>query len=353
MSPPPKHEVTNLVELEERREPLRRGLRIWHLLLPTSGDDLRAYKSLLKYAKPYRGKILLSIALSLLSAIFMGGQLALMNGALVKIFSSASLPPDPPKPSEKQPAAPVDPAPPPASEKSTTPAETEHEKTFVRSVKEWWEEKRTAFENWIYDRFGIQHPPADPGGEHRKTREKSELLNLCALEKSQRAALLWILCGLLVVFTVLASVAKYGQSVIVTGASRRVVRDIRAAVFGHLMSLSVRFHQKNHSAQLVSRITGDLEIFGRFLTEALVRFIQDFLDFAGMLFFITLNGGVFIFVIAGVMGAAIAPVNAIARKLRKSDRHSQAGMAEIAIVITEALTGHRVVKAFASEDREY
>jgi len=28
MSPPPKHEVTNLVELEERREPLRRRLRI-------------------------------------------------------------------------------------------------------------------------------------------------------------------------------------------------------------------------------------------------------------------------------------------------------------------------------------
>jgi subfamily B ATP-binding cassette protein MsbA len=350
--PPQKHEVTNLVELEERREPLRRGLRIWHLLLPTSGDDLRAYKSLLKYAKPYRGKILLSIALSLLSAIFMGGQLALMNGALVKIFSSASMPPDPPKPGEKAPAPPANPQSVPGAEKPTAPEPTEHEKTFVRSVKDWWEEKRTAFENWIYDRLGIPRPPIDPGGENRRNREKSELLNLCAVEKAQRAALLWILCGLLVVFTVLASVAKYGQSVIVTGASRRVVRDIRAAVFGHLMSLSVRFHQKNHSAQLVSRITSDLEIFGRFLTEALIRFIQDGFEFLVMLIFVAANSGGFIFVIVAVIAVAVAPVNHIAKKLRHNDKKTQAGMAEVATVIQEVLTGQRVVKAFAAEGRE-
>jgi subfamily B ATP-binding cassette protein MsbA len=177
-------------------------------------------------------------------------------------------------------------------------------------------------------------------------------LNLSAVEKSQRAALLWILCGLLVVFTVLASVAKYGQSVIVTGASRRVVRDIRAAVFGHLMSLSVRFHQKNHSAQLVSRITSDLEIFGRFLTEALIRFIQDGFEFLVMLIFVAANSGGFIFVIVAVIAVAVAPVNHIAKKLRHNDKKTQAGMAEVATVIQEVLTGQRVVKAFAAEGRE-
>jgi ABC-type bacteriocin/lantibiotic exporter with double-glycine peptidase domain len=115
----------------------------------------------------------------------------------------------------------------------------------------------------------------------------------------------------LILAVLCASAAKYGQSVLMNGVSRRVVRDVRSHLFKHLMGLSVRFHQKNHSAQLVSRITGDLEIFGRFLTEALVRFIQDFLDFAGMLFFITLNGGVFIFVIAGVIG----------RRHRAGERH--------------------------------
>jgi subfamily B ATP-binding cassette protein MsbA len=350
--PPPKHEVTNLVELEERREPLRRGLRIWHLLLPTSGDDLRAYKSLLKYAKPYRGKILLSIFLAFTSALFMGGQLGLMNGALDKIFSSGTGTADAAKPDANPPPDSEKHDPAPGTEKPAAPATGEHEKTFVRSVKDWWEEKRTAFENWIYDRFDIPRPPPDPGGEQRKHTHDSTLLHLSANEKAQRYALLWVLCGLLVVFTVFASVAKYGQSVIVTGASRRVVRDIRAAVFGHLMSLSVRFHQKNHSAQLVSRITSDLEIFGRFLTEALIRFIQDGFEFLVMLIFVAANSGGFIFVIVAVIAVAVAPVNHIAKKLRHNDKKTQAGMAEVATVIQEVLTGQRVVKAFAAEGRE-
>ncbi len=341
MSQPPKHEVTNLVELEERREPLRRRLRIWNLLFPVSGDDLGAYRSLLRFAKPYRGKILLSIALSLLSAIFIGAQLGLMNGALDKIFAAARLPPDaaPKDPTKTATEPPVVPTPPSAEEH-----------TFVRDVKNWWEEKRTAAENWIYGKFDIPLPPAATPQE--KHERKSDLLHLGDVEKRQRAVLLWILCGLLVICAVAGSIAKYGQSVIVTGASRRVVRDIRSAVFGHLMGLSVRFHQKNHSAQLVSRITSDLEIFGRFLTEALIRFIQDGFEFLVMLIFIAANSGGFIFVIVAVIAIAVVPVNTIAKRLRQNDKKTQAGMAEVATVIQEVLTGQRVVKAFAAERRE-
>ncbi len=351
MSPPPKHEVTNLVELEERREPLRRRLRIWHLLLPTSGDDLRAYRSLLRFARPYRGKILLSIALAFTSALFMGGQLALMNGALDKIFSSGKPTPVAVGPGATPPGAtaPLDPAKPPEPP-AAAPATT-GERTFVRSVKIWWEEKRTAAENWIFERFGIPIPEPTTQAEKQKHGD-DQLLHLSPDEKAQRACLLWVLCSLLVVCAVAASVAKYGQSVIVTGASRRVVRDVRSAVFGHLMGLSVRFHQKNHSAQLVSRITSDLEIFGRFLTEALIRFIQDGFEFLVMLIFVAANSGGFIFVIVAVIAVAVAPVNAIAKRLRQNDKKTQAGMAEVATVIQEVLTGQRVVKAFAAEQRE-
>jgi subfamily B ATP-binding cassette protein MsbA len=338
MAASPKYDVTNLVELEERREPLRRKLRIWHLLFPTSGDDLRSYRSLLRFAKPYRGKILLSIALSFVSALFMGAQLGLMNGALDKLFAS------PREPVESA-AAPA-----PAAGQDAAQDESERDHTFVRTLKIKWEEKRTAFENWVYDRCGIPRPAPLP--PHESHERKSNFLHLGEVEKSQRAALLWILCALLVVCAVAASISKYGQSVIVTGASRRVVRDIRSAVFGHLMGLSVRFHQKNHSAQLVSRITSDLEIFGRFLTEALIRFIQDGFEFMVMLIFVAANSGGFIFVIVGVIAVAVAPVNAIAKRLRHNDKKTQAGMAEVATVIQEVLTGQRVVKAFAAEQRE-
>ena len=369
----PKYDVTNLVELEERREPLRKKLRIWHLFFPTSGDDLRAYRSLLRFVRPYRGKLILSVLLAMSSALFVGAELALIKGALDKILSfptrggvkevtqaeaekgatgadAGKAAPNPgEKPAGEGATPPDDKAataiePPPAA----SPAK-ESDSTFVRGVKDWFERKRIALEDWFYEKCDIAKPTKAERDEQSRQESKPVLTEA---DKARRHVLLWALCGLLVFFVVLASIAKYGQSVIVTGASRRVVRDIRAAVFGHLMGLSVRFHQKNHSAQLASRITSDLEIFGRFLTEALIRFIQDSFEFLTMLVFVSLNQGAFIFVIAAVIAVAIAPVNHISRKLRANDKKSQQGMAEVATVIQEALTGQRVVKAFASEARE-
>ncbi|MBL8844105.1 MAG: ABC transporter ATP-binding protein [Planctomycetes bacterium] len=359
MSETPRPEVTNLVEIEERREELRRRLRIWHLFLPASGDDLRAYRSLLRFVKPYRGKFALSILMALLSAIFVGAELGILQGGLSKILGAptpAELvagggkapPPSAVGAGEQDPgdlpAPPLVAPAPPTGPDATGPLGDR----FLERAR--W--KAYELQKWLYWKLDLE-PPDPPQSKAQKAHVESQRVVLAPELQAKRRRMLWFFAIVLIVAVLLASASKYGQSVLMNGVSRRVVRDVRSHLFKHVMSLSIRFHQKNHSAQLISRITGDLEVFGRFLTEALVRFVQDFLDFSAMMFFITLNGGAFIFVIAGVMGAAIAPVNAIARKLRKRDRQNQAGMAEIAIVITEALTGQRVVKAFASEDREY
>jgi subfamily B ATP-binding cassette protein MsbA len=343
----PRPEITNLVELEERREQIRKKLRIWHLLLPISGDDVQAYRSLLKYVKPYRGKILLSIVFSMTSALFLGTEVALLQGALAKIVGGTTI--------ADQIAA--------SSDAQSTPGfwtqardtidEAAHRAaeppSVSKRVHDWVVEKRKNLENQVYKWAGIPPPPAAV----QELSRPAKLVFNDPAEKDRRKILLWVLSGLLVVAVLLGSIAKYGQEVIVTGASRRVVRDVRAGVFRHLMDLSVRFHQRNHSAQLVSRITGDLEVFGRFLTDSLVKFVQDFFEFASMILFVAVNHGSFIFVIAAVIAVAIVPINEISRRLRKGDKRSQAGMAEVQTVVQEALVGQRVVKAFASERREY
>ena len=360
MSEKPRPEVTNLVEIEERRDELRRRLQIWHLFLPASGDDIRAYRSLLRFVKPYRVKFGLSILMAFLSAVFVGAELGILQGGLSKILG-APTPLElgtgggrgaPPEKSVGTSEQPPDGVPDPAAIVPPSPTGPDQSGSggdrFLERVR--W--KGYEAQKWLYWKLDLE-PPDPPQSKEQKAHVKSQRVVLAPELQAKRRRMLWFFAIVLVVAVLLASASKYGQSVLMNGVSRRVVRDIRSHLFKHVMSLSIRFHQKNHSAQLIARITGDLEVFGRFLTEALVRFIQDFLDFSAMMVFITLNGGSFIFVIAGVMGAAIAPVNAIARKLRKRDRQSQAGMAEISVVITEALTGQRVVKAFASEGREY
>jgi subfamily B ATP-binding cassette protein MsbA len=351
LSEPQRHEPTNLLELEARREQLRRKLRIWHLIVPATGDDLRAYRKLLAFVKPYRGKFFASMVAALIAAIFVGTELAILQGGLDKILTA-------PKTEAAAPAIdpPVDARPdthpqnptivPPAADEGK-PADD-----FGSSVRDWAKQQGWRLQCWLFEKFDL--PPPDPPEPTSATGgERPERLRLTEKERADRMRLLWFFAIALVVAVLCGAGAKYAQSILMSSVSRRVVRDVRSHLFQHLIGLSIRFHQKNHSAHLISRITNDLQIFGRFLTEALLRFIQDFLDFAVMLALIAVNGGLFILVVAAAMGLVLLPVNQITRRLRKRDRENQAGLAELAVVITEALVGQRVVKAFASEKREF
>ena len=342
MDEPQRPEVTNLVEIEARREELRRKLRIWHLFLPATGDDARAYRKLLRFVKPYRVKFFGSMVAAFIAALFVGTELAILQGGLGQILAS-------PKGSASAPAIEHDRD---TAPNSTSPLIAPAPADADSGMRDWARQKAYEAQKWLYGKFDLPAPDLPDFSRGVGIKHPEHLL-LTDQERHDRTRLLWFFAIVLMIAVVFASAAKYTQSILMTSVSRRVVRDIRSHLFRHVIGLSVRFHQKNHSAQLISRITGDLQIFGRFLTEALVRFIQDFLDFAVMLVLIAVNGGAFILVVAGVMGVAILPVNQIARKLRKRDRESQAGVAELAIVITESLIGQRVVKAFASEGREF
>jgi subfamily B ATP-binding cassette protein MsbA len=322
-TPPARTE--SLLEFEQKREQFRKQLRWWHLFVPASGDDVRAYRDLFAFVRPYKRKLLISISLAAISALFLGAEIAVLQEGLSTIFEA-------PTQTEAVAAAPGAAAP---GTEAPAPRETISLKAAAKRQPSWFEGLRAGAREKVLGWTGIVRP-----------RGADE-------EKAFRHKLLWLLAVLLVVAISLASLAKYGHAVLMSGVSRRIVRDVRAHLFRHLMSLSVRFHQKNHSAQLVSRITNDLEVFGRFLTEAMVRFLQDLLEFLAMLAFIAVNQGSFIFVVAGVIAAAIAPVNAIGRRLRRGDTQSQAGMGEVATVISEAIVGHRVVKAFVGEEHEY
>ncbi|MBM4013915.1 MAG: ABC transporter ATP-binding protein [Planctomycetes bacterium] len=359
MSEPQRPEPTNLLELEARREQLRRRLRIWHLFLPATGDDLRAYRKLLAFVKPYRAKFFGSMVAALIAALFVGTELAILQGGLDKILaapkSAVAAPPLEPADAPGDAATPQNPTIAIPGHGDGGSGDAAPAADFGSSIRDWAKLKGWKLQCWLFAKLGLPEP--DPpeltkalsiGGKDRPER-----LRLTEKERGDRTRLLWFFAIALVVAVLGAAVAKYAQSILMSSVSRRVVRDVRSHLFRHLIGLSIRFHQKNHSAHLISRITNDLQIFGRFLTEALVRFIQDFLDFGVMLVLIAVNGGLFILVVAGVMGLVLLPINQITRKMRKRDRENQAGLAELAVVITEALVGQRVVKAFASEKREF
>ncbi len=155
---------------------------------------------------------------------------------------------------------------------------------------------------------------------------------------------------------VLAGLARLGLS-----AARRLVAgrvsldvevDLRDGLYGALQSLELAFFDRQQTGQLMSRATVDLQAVRFFLGYGLVFIAQSILTIA--------LAGVAMFLLQPPLAAlALAPVPfvvviawAYGRRSRPALQEAQQRIAELTAEAEENVSGVRVVKAFAQEDRQ-
>ena len=130
----------------------------------------------------------------------------------------------------------------------------------------------------------------------------------------------------------------------------RAVADLRAKLFSHLLRLSAGFFSQNRSGDLISRIMSDTGTLQGILNNTTSVIIKDpvtiVVTVAGLFWYdwkLTLLSMI-------VLPVCIVPIAIFSRKVRKSSRAIQSQTSELTQVMTEAFTGHRVVKAYNLED---
>lgn len=96
------------------------------------------------------------------------------------------------------------------------------------------------------------------------------------LPNESAAGLLWILAIYLVVLA-LSSITKAAQIQTMNSTGQRVMRDIRGEIFGHLQRLPVPYFDRTPSGQIVTRVTGDVDVLNELFTSGLVAVAGDIL----------------------------------------------------------------------------
>ena len=84
----------------------------------------------------------------------------------------------------------------------------------------------------------------------------------------QQRSLLYLLPILLIVFAVARGVCDFFQQYLMAKTGHEIVRDIRNAVNNHILHLSSDFYAYRSTADLTSRITGDVMLIRTVLTDA-------------------------------------------------------------------------------------
>ncbi len=172
-----------------------------------------------------------------------------------------------------------------------------------------------------------------------------------AVDEGRRDDLLQL--GLLIAGAGLGRLVLTGTRRLIAGqVSLGVEYDLRARIYGHLLSLELAFFDRQQTGQLMSRATVDLQAVRFFLGYGLVFIIQSALT-------LVLAAVAMFFVDPGLAAISLQPVPfviAIATRYGKRSRPAiqevQQRLAELTADVEESIGGVRVIKAFAAEGRQ-
>jgi ABC-type multidrug transport system fused ATPase/permease subunit len=128
--------------------------------------------------------------------------------------------------------------------------------------------------------------------------------------------------------------------------------DLRKRMYGHLQSLELGFFDRQQTGQLMSRATVDLQSVRFFLGYGLIFMLQSALT-------ILLAAAAMIALQPGLALVSLLPVPFVVliaqrygRRARPALQEVQQRIAELTAEVEEDISGVRVVKAFAREDRQ-
>ncbi|CAA7611864.1 fused lipid transporter subunits of ABC superfamily: membrane component; ATP-binding component [Candidatus Terasakiella magnetica] len=168
----------------------------------------------------------------------------------------------------------------------------------------------------------------------------------------RQADFLWPL-GLAVLGTfTLKSICNYGEAVYLSKVGLRVIADMQARMFAHLMRMDVAFFHSNSTGSVLSRLTNDISSMRFAVSDALTGAGKDassLIFLVGAMFYQDWRLSAWTFFVFPV---AIVPIRKLGRRMRKVTANTQEHMGQLTTYLEQSVQGIRVVKAYGMEEYE-
>lgn len=160
--------------------------------------------------------------------------------------------------------------------------------------------------------------------------------------------------GLLYILIILIGfLFNFLQIYVLSYAGQSIIYNIRNEVFSHLQKMSLSFFDKNPVGRLVTRVTNDTETLNEMYTNVLVNVLKDFSIIIGVLIImLSMDLKLSLIVIAAIPPVILA--TALFRiKARKVYRYFRTSLAKLNSVLSENLSGIRIIQIFSRTKEKY
>jgi len=166
-----------------------------------------------------------------------------------------------------------------------------------------------------------------------------------------RRMLLLIPAAIIVIY-IFKGIFRYVRTYVMSSAGLKMVQDIRNELYEHLHRLSMSFFTETPTGILMSRVTYDVNMMQRAITDALVGVFRDvftILGLAGVVFYRNTE-----LALISLVGFPLAfyPLVRFGKRMKKASRRSQEQMGALSKLMQERISGAGLIKASGTEDAE-
>ena len=150
----------------------------------------------------------------------------------------------------------------------------------------------------------------------------------------------------------LKGIGSYVSSYLMADVGLRVVTDIRNELFRHILGQSASFFAHGATGKLLSRINNDVGQVQQVVSETAGDLARESLAIVGYAALLVFYDARLTIVCLTSAPLIVYPLVRLGQRVRRTTRRSQEALEQLSHIGTEAFTGHRIVKAFGTEDVE-
>jgi ATP-binding cassette, subfamily B, bacterial len=141
------------------------------------------------------------------------------------------------------------------------------------------------------------------------------------------------------------------QTYLVAWVGERALQDLRIRIFTHLQEMSIGFFTRNRPGVLISRITNDVDALDQLISTGVVTLFSSTLTLVGVMVVMLLLDvqlALVVFLTFPLLAIASVVFRIVAASAYRITRER---IAEVTAYLQETLSGVRVVRSFAQEQR--
>lgn len=163
---------------------------------------------------------------------------------------------------------------------------------------------------------------------------------------------LLIICSIaLVGAVVLRAAASYFMTICFALAGNRVLTRVRAELYAHLNALSMNFHDRRRTGDLVTRVTGDVGRLQEATVTAMIPLAGNVVTLIGMFVVIAVLDWQLALVVVIIFPLFALISRSLTRKIVGVSRGQRSAEGALASLATESLSSMTVVQSYSLENR--